>query len=150
MSAQTTAVIMKSFYLHNIGKVKGCLGRTAIGNLDTTHWRNPKTIRESVLMFSSDSIHLPYAQEKLKEKLLGFFYNPSVTSYTNGIFVLNMHKRIYKKNGIDLRYRKFVKKYYDEMNTDICKLRNEGQLDEYELAEQFKSAQHDFCRDIIE
>lgn len=97
MSAQTTVVIMHSFYPHNVGKMKWYLGRAAVSNLDTTHWRNPKTIRESVLMFSSDSLHLPYEQKKLKDKLLGFFYNPTVISYTNGIFVLNTHKRIYKK-----------------------------------------------------
>lgn len=36
------------------------------------------------------------------------------------------------------------------MNADICRLRSEGNLDEQELVEQFKYAQRDFSRDIIE
>ena len=139
---------MHSVFLHNIDKMQWYLGHTAICGLDTTNWRNPKNIRESVLMFYTDSISP--AQKMFKEKLLGFFYNPAVTSYSNGVFILNTHKHLYKKNGIDLRYRKFVKDYYDEMNADICRLRSEGKLDEEELIEQFKFAQRHFCRDIIE
>lgn len=148
--AQTTHVIMFSVFPHNIGKMKWYLGQTGLCGADTTHWRNPRTIDESVLMFPADSVPLPPEQEELREKLLGFFYNPAVVSYANGVFVLNTHRTIYRKNDIDLIYRKFVKEYYAEMNADICKLRDNGDLDEDELIEQFHSAQKKFSREIVE
>jgi hypothetical protein len=148
--AQTIHVIRSSFYPHNVGKMKWYLGCTGSYSADTTHWRNPRTIDESVLMFFTDSIPLPLEQGKLKEKLLGFFYNPAIISYSKGVFVLNTKRSVYKKNKIDLRYRRFVEEYYSEMNRDICKLREEGNLDESELIEQFQFAQKQYCREIVE
>ena len=146
----TFTMPMPKDFEKNCHLLDGCdFGQTAIVNADTTKWTCPKNIRESVIYFSDKE--MSEAQKKLKEHLLGFFYNENVIGYEKGgFFHLNTKSSLYKKNNIDLRYRKFVKEFYDKANAKIKRLRAENNFPEEFLMEQFKLNQDSHAREIIQ
>ena len=130
--------------VHNVGL--SLLGNWHYQQVDTTYWRNPKYIDQSVL--AQDSKLLSPQQLSLKEHLLGFFYNPQVVSCKNGVITLNTQKKLYRSNNIPMRYRKLVKQYYDTLNDSIAQRKLRGDFDNDEFARNFKFFQDSYSREI--
>jgi hypothetical protein len=150
MSAQDICSVHKlTICFPDLGRAMP-LGMGNAFKADTTHWRNPKSMAQCVLSFDTTQLTLEQKTEKLK--LLGFFYNPKVVKFDkrNGMVVLNTKRYLYRKNGIKLIYRKFVKQYYDEVNHYIKEHKNNNPVDEDFFLEQFEFLQRDYCRDIKE
>ena len=124
------------------------LGRCWVGNADTSNWRKPKNIDQSVLRFDTDELTPEQNAERLR--LLGFFYNPAVSYFDRkkGEVILNTNRSLYRKNKIKLIYRTFVKQYYDNVNAYIKDHKNNDPVDEDYFFEQFEDARHEFCKDI--
>lgn len=150
LDAQDTWSVSKiTILIPNLGRAIP-LGKSIAVKADTTHWRNPRNLDQSVLRFDTEELTKEQKTEKLK--LLGFFYNPKIVKFDkrNGAVVLNTKRSLYRRNGIKLTYRRLVKQYYDYVNNYIKEHRNNDPVDEDFFLEQFESAQRDFCKEIKE
>ena len=141
------SVSVHTFAMHDVGG--NPIADYFILDSDTTHWRNPKSLEQSVLCAITEDLNEEQKNEKLR--LLGFFCNPKIVKYQmGGLVEVNMKRRLYTKNGIDLRYRKFVKDYYDKVNMELQMRRQSAPFDENATAEQFKEAQKRYSRLVKE
>lgn len=148
MNAQDMfSVSVHTFVMHDVGGSP--IADYFIHNPDTTHWRNPKSLEQSVLCVTTEDLNEEQKNEKLR--LLGFFCNPKIVKYQmGGLVEVNTKRSLYTKNGIDLRYRKFVKDYYDKVNKELQMRRQSAPFDENATAEQFKEAQKKYSRLVKE
>lgn len=126
------------------------LGKSNVAHADTSNWRNPQNIDQSVLRFDTNELTSEQKNEKLR--LLGFFYNPAVVHFDKkeGKVILNTNRSLYRKNKIEFVYRKFVKQYYENINEYIISHKNNEPIDEDFFLEQFEAAQNEFSREIKE
>ncbi len=116
---------------------------------DTTFWRNPVTLEQSVLVM--DAKTLSNEQKELKAKLLRFFCSPKIVQYKKGGTVTLKAKRsLCKRNGIPLIYRKFAKQYYKDLNKYIARHRKSGCFDEDNLAKSFEYVWREYAGEIVE
>ena len=76
------------------------LGKSNVAHADTSNWRNPQNIDQSVLRFDTNELTSEQKNEKLR--LLGFFYNPAVVHFDKkeGKVILNTNRSLYRKNKI--------------------------------------------------
>lgn len=148
MQAQDSYIVkVMRFVMHDIGGSP--IADYFIHNPDTTHWRNPKSFEQSVLSVTTEDLNEEQKNEKLR--LLGFFCNPKIVKYQmGGLVEVNTKRSLYTKNGIDLRYRKFVKDYYDKVNKELQMRRQSAPFDENATAEQFKEAEKRYSRLVKE
>lgn len=144
-SAQTHIVINHTLIPPKL-ELRCTLGCRGYPDRDTTYWRMPKDINQSVLMFSYTV--LSQEQKDLREYLLGFFYNPMILQYNNGQFSVNQKKSLYKKNNIPLAYRGFVTKFYKDLNEDLQEKFRDKIFDEQEFKEEFLAVQKQYSREI--
>ena len=136
-----------TLFMPNLGMALP-LGRTNIAHADTSNWRSPKNIDQTVFRFDTSELTPEQNAERLR--LLGFFYNPAVAYFDRkkGEVILNTNRSLYRKNKIKLIYRTFVKQYYDNVNAYIKDHKNNDPVDEDYFLEQFEDARHEFCKDI--
>ena len=91
MQAQDSYIVkVMRFVMHDIGGSP--IADYFIHNPDTTHWRNPNSLEQSVLCITTEDLNEEQKTEKLR--LLGFFCNPKIVKYEmDGLVEVNPHCR---------------------------------------------------------
>ncbi len=103
----------------------------------------------SLAKIESDSVSITKLLREDK-KLIGFLLNPKVTAMQDCKIVLIADEGLFKKNGIDLAYRKEIVRQLEETNRGIKQWIEEGLVTKEQMLQNFIDAQKELGRKIKE
>lgn len=110
-----------------------------------THTQTPSLAK----VIESDSVSITKLLREDK-KLIGFLLNPKVTAMQDCKIVLIADEGLFKKNGIDLAYRKEIVRQLEETNRGIKQWIEEGLVTKEQMLQNFIDAQKELGRKIKE
>ena len=90
------------------------LGSYVLVNPDTSKWKSPTKLNDTVLLLCEDEASPQ--QKETKAKLLSFFYNSGMVKVRNGKLKMSVNKCLFIRHEIHLCYVDIFNEYVDKYN----------------------------------
>ncbi len=114
-------------------------------NHDSLAWKNPKTIKESVLVISDDSATIE--QKMLKEKLKRLVYEN--VDVVNNQLVLKVEAGYWQKHDISPAYEAILKQSLEETNRGLKEFMKNGWLeDDFDIKKSFLRSKEEYFKNV--